>query len=123
MPTTTPRRSIRYGLTPVFTDLGLDSINVERFHPIDPDDAVSVIGKWANEQEWIDRDFRQSEDAMARLESVYALLRSGSVLHLDNPGDDEMHAYGWVTGKMGFHEFVVLDRSSGSLHVIVASDD
>ena len=101
----------------------LDAVNVERFHPISSDAAVSVIDKWANEQEWLDSDYRQPDDVMARLEPVYELLRSGSVLQLDNPGDDALHDYGWVTGKMGFHEFVVLDRSSGSLHVIVASDD
>lgn len=101
----------------------LDAIDFDRFHPISADDAVAVLHNWANEQEWTDSDFRQPEDAMVRLESVYALLRSGTVLRLDNPGDDALHGYGFVTGNLGFHEFVVLDRSSGSLHVIVATDD
>jgi len=99
----------------------LDAINVDRFRPISPNDAVAVIDKWAREQEWSDSDYRQPEDALLRLEPVYELLRSGSVFQLDNPAEEEVEGF-WV-GSMGFHEFVVLDRSSGSLHVVVASDD
>ena len=100
----------------------LEAIAVDHFRPISAEDAISVIDTWVNENELLDSDSEQPEDVRVRLESVYGLLRSGSVLQLDNPGDDA-RVDGWVTGVMGFHEFVVLDRDGGSSHLIVASDD
>jgi hypothetical protein len=47
----------------------------------------------------------------------------GDLYKLDNPGAEDEHEYGYVTGDMGFHEFVVIDRNTCSTHVIVASDD
>jgi len=42
---------------------------------------------------------------------------------LRNPSDEFQHEYGWVTGALRFHEFVAIDRRSGVLHLVVASDD
>ena len=55
--------------------------------------------------------------------TVFDLLPVGKVYTLSNPGDDAMHDYGAVTGGLGFHEFVVIDRANGTVHVVVASDD
>lgn len=51
------------------------------------------------------------------------LLRSGDLYKLDNPGAEDEHEYGCVTGSMGFHEFVVIDQNKRSVHLVVASDD
>ncbi len=99
----------------------LDAITVDRFVPVRAEEAISVIHKWATEQEWTDSDYRQPEEAMSRLKPVYELLSSGSVFQLEIPAEETVIGF-WL-GSMGFHEFVVLDRSSGSLHLIVASDD
>jgi hypothetical protein len=54
---------------------------------------------------------------------VYTLLHAGVLYKLSNPGADDEHKYGFVTGSLGFHEFVVIDRNTRSLHLVVASDD
>ena len=49
-------------------------------------------------------------------------MRAGKAYKLRNPGTAAEHEYGSVTGSMGFHEFIVVDRAAARLHVIVASD-
>ena len=100
----------------------LEEITVDGFQPVSSGAAISVIDKWINENELLDSDDEQRETVRARLEPVYELLRSGSVFQLDNPSDYTTREWLYMGGT-GFHEFVVIDRSSGSLHVIVASDD
>jgi hypothetical protein len=99
------------------------SIHPERFTPWTAPAAESLIQGWADDQDWTDPDFRQPSDVQRRLQDVYLLLRSGALYKLDNPGTEDEHEYGLVTGGMGFHEFVVIDRSNGSVHVVVATDD
>jgi len=81
------------------------------------------VGRWANEQDWTEPDFRQPPEVLQRLEAVVALPGSGPVYKLRNPGRDAEHDYGAVTGNMGFHEFAVIERPNATLHLIVASDD
>lgn len=99
------------------------SIHPELFMPWTASDAESLIQDWADDQDWIDPGFRQPPAVQRRLQDVYALLRSGNPYKLDNPGAEDEHEYGLVTGGMGFHEFVVIDRTRRSIHVVVASDD
>jgi hypothetical protein len=101
----------------------LSAISVDRFGPSTADRAVVELQRWANEQDWVDPDFRQPPEVMHRLQSVCSLLRSGNVYKLLNPGREAEHDYGDVTGGLGFHEFVVIDRTNGTLHLVVASDD
>jgi hypothetical protein len=70
-----------------------------------------------------DLDYRPPPAVQQRLQDVYELLRSGDLYKLNHPGAEDEHEYGSVTGLMGFHEFIVIDRSSRSVHVVVASDD
>lgn len=100
-----------------------DQIHAELFEPWSASDAEAVIRAWADDQEWTDPGYRQPAEVHARLGPVHDLLRAGSVYKLRNPGKDAEHEYGSVTGSMGFHEFVVIDRASERVHVIVASDD
>ena len=99
------------------------SIGQGSFQPVMAADAQSVLQAWADEQDWTDGGFRQPPEVQMRLQSVYALLRSGALYRLVNPCSDQEHAYGWVTGNMGYHEFVVFDRSSSTAYLVVASDD
>lgn len=100
-----------------------DQIRVEMFEPSSASDAEAIIQGWADNQEWTEPGYRQPPEVQARLAPVYDLLRAGTVFRLRNPGKDAEHEYGFVTGGMGFHEFVVIDRTSERLHLLVASDD
>lgn len=72
---------------------------------------------------WTNPEFSQPADAIQRLGTIYSILDSGPVLKLRNPPREDEHDYGFVTGSLGFHEFIVIDRILRTLHVIVASDD
>jgi hypothetical protein len=98
-------------------------IEAEMFEPWSASDAEAVIQDWAENQEWTEPGCRQPPEVHARLAPVYNLLRAGSVYKLRDPGENAEHEYGWVTGNLGFHEFVIIDRTAERLHVIVASDD
>ena len=99
------------------------SIRPGLFAPWTATDAESLIQGWADDQDWADPGFREPPAVQRRLQDVYALLRSGDLYKLDNPGSEDEHEYGSVTGGMGFHELVVIDRKRHSVHVVVASDD
>jgi hypothetical protein len=97
------------------------SLHAGMFRPCSADDAEAVLDSWCNNQDWTDP--QQSPAAQGRLRDVFALLRVGNVYMLHNPGSDVEHDYGWVTGGLGFHEFVVIDHANGAFHLIVAADD
>lgn len=99
------------------------SIHPERFTPWTAPDAESLLQDWAGHQDWTTPGFRQPPDVQQRLRGVYALLRSGELYKLDNPGPADEHDWGWVTGTRGFHEFVVIDHDRRRVHLVVASDD
>ncbi|MCM3656864.1 hypothetical protein M3147_06310 [Agromyces mediolanus] len=65
-----------------------------------------------------DLDVSKSDSELLEL-----LISSPGYGHrLRNP-DEFRHEYSWVTGALGFHEFVAIDRRSGVLHLVVACDD
>jgi hypothetical protein len=99
------------------------AIHPELFEPCTATTAESVLQAWADDQIWTDLGLPSAACRSTRLETVCALLRSGDLYRLNNPGSEAEHEYGWVTGGVGFHEFVVIDRSIRTIHVIVASDD
>lgn len=85
--------------------------------------AESVLQAWADDQTWSNSGHPSAACRATRLREVCALLRSGDLYKLTKPGAEAEHQYGWATGGVGFHEFVVVDRSSRTIHLIVASDD
>lgn len=101
----------------------LGAIHQGRFSETSAELARSVIRTWVDDQDWRDPEYRQPPEVHERLEPVYEILRSGRVYRLRNPSDDFLHEYGCVTGNLGFHEFVTIDRRSGALYLLVASDD
>lgn len=100
-----------------------EAIHPALFAPCTPQDAEVLLYAWADEQRWAQPGDRQPPRIRARLEAVVKLLRSERLYRLNNPGADAEHEYGFVTGSLGFYEFVVIDRASGRLHLVVASDD
>jgi len=98
------------------------SISPELFEPCDASDAETVLTDWAENHDW-GGGYRPSQDALQQLQVTFSVFHSGSLYQLHNPGPEHVHDYGWVTGGMGFHEFVVIDRDSLLLHLMVASDD
>ncbi|MFK0005183.1 hypothetical protein [Paenarthrobacter sp. NPDC090522] len=101
----------------------IDAIHPDLFEPSTAEAAKAEIKVWANDQDWTDPEYSQPADAIQRLETIYPVLDSGRVLKLCNPPREAEHDYGFVTGNGGFHEFIVIDRTLHTLHVIVASDD
>lgn len=117
-----PSESGPFG-TPIHGRWFLNAIDVDRFETTTADRAEADLHSWANEQDWTELGHRQPPDAMHRLRAVYSLLSAGDIYKLHNPGPEAEHDYGFVTGGMGFHEFIAIDRGTATLHVIVASDD
>jgi len=101
----------------------IDAIHPGLFAPSTAEAAKVEIDAWANDQDWTDPEYSQPPDVLQRLENIYSVLGSGTVLKLRNPPSEAEHDYGFVTGSGGFHEFIVIDRALRTLHVIVASDD
>ncbi len=99
------------------------SISADLFEPITVAEAEAVLLDWASNQEWSDPDYRQPEDALARLNRVCERLGRGALFRLANPGVEHWHDWGGVVGRLGFHEFVVLDHDSRVVDLIVAADD
>lgn len=100
-----------------------DRIHPESFRSCTAVEAESVLQAWAHAQEWMDADVNRSPGTQHQLRGVYALLRSGHLFTLENPGTKDEHEKGFVVGNWGFHEFVVIDDVSRRVHVVVASDD
>lgn len=98
-------------------------MKAELFEPATAPTARALLEAWANDQDWADPGFVQPPKVQLRLEHVSELLGSGALYMLANPGKQSEHDYGWIVGSMGFHEFVVIDRANGKVHVVVASDD
>ncbi|MDZ5623555.1 hypothetical protein SFC88_22195 [Nocardioides sp. HM23] len=99
------------------------AISPELLEPWTAAAAESVLQAWADDQTWSDPGHPSTACRSTRLQEVCALLRSGDLYRLNKPGPEAEHQYGWATGGVGFHEFIVVDRSSRTIHVIVASDD
>ena len=97
----------------------LDAITVDSFVAVDAAAEIAALGAWATQ-------FAPLPEAVAeQVESeVYQRLRDAtSRYRLVNPGKEQFHEWGGVVGSAGFHELVVIDRSAGSVALIVASDD
>ncbi|HIZ35009.1 MAG TPA: hypothetical protein H9815_04460 [Candidatus Ruania gallistercoris] len=100
-----------------------EAIHSGLFAPCPPQEALALLHTWADDQAWTEPRYRQPPRVRERLDSVLTVLQAGPVYRLNNPGADAEHEYGFVTGSLGFHELVVIDRASGCLHLVVASDD
>jgi hypothetical protein len=95
----------------------LDHISVSSFVRIDADAARALISAWADDPE-------PSEPAthLRLATEVYPILGSGDLYQLPALGPQAFYDHR-VVGRSGFHEFVVIDRQSSLLTLVVASDD
>jgi len=102
----------------------LDRLAPSMFERVGADAAVDAVRSWAVEQDWAAHYAGPSDETRAALrDKVLSLFTNGGVFRLQPPGDEAFHDYGGVVGSTGYHEFVVIDRESAVLHLIVAADD
>lgn len=98
------------------------AITPEAFELTEAGSAETELSAWLSN--WVDKDAGQAARSRELLQTeVLTLLASGSVYRLPDLRDVAEHEWGCVTGTLGFHEFVVIDRTAGMLSLVVASDD
>jgi hypothetical protein len=97
----------------------LNAITPEVFSPVSAADAEALIRTWAN------YTVPLAEADRAAMESeVYPRIREASSLYqLPDLRDTAQHDWGYVVGSDGFHEFVLINRRTNNLALLVASDD
>jgi hypothetical protein len=95
----------------------LGAMGVEAFEAVSPSDVRQTLHRWANE--W---DGATAEGHASVLATSDSALPDGAVaFRLIDLGESAQHDFGWVLGD--FHEFVVIDRATDTLTLVVASDD
>jgi hypothetical protein len=97
----------------------LYAITPEVFSPASATDAEVLIRTWA------EYDVPLTDNDRAAMErEVYPRIREAtSRYHLPNLTDTAQHDWGSSIGTDGFHEFVLIDRRTDSVALLVASDD
>jgi hypothetical protein len=103
----------------------LDAISVSTFIRTTARDARQQLSDWAQRCAVEGRPATQTE--------LNAFLSHGLPMALGDPEavvyelpdlrSVAEHDWGWVVGQDGFHEFIVIDRTTLTLGLIVASDD
>jgi hypothetical protein len=122
-------RHVRYRhcyATPVFYDAELihgpywlEAIRGEAFSPVSAGDAEALITTWANYAEPIPASDRTVFDGQ-----VFQPVRdASSIYQLADLRSVAQHDWGGVVGVTGFYEFVLIDRRTNELTLMVASDD
>jgi hypothetical protein len=97
----------------------LNAITPEVFSPVAPGDAEALIRTWADYTVPLSDDDRT---AMER--EVYPRIREAtSCYQLPDMRDTAQHDWGYVVGSDGFHEFVLINRQTNNVALLVASDD
>lgn len=96
----------------------LDALSPDCFDEVSASDAIVTLTSWLEQFGPVN-----PRDIDGDLDGVYRVLREASALFsLRDLGNDAHHARGWVLGKTGFHEFVLVEPG-GEVVLIVASDD
>lgn len=97
----------------------LSAITPEAFVVADPVAVDTVIRTWAGYYvPWPAAD----REAMDR--EVYARIQHATVIYqLPDIRATAQHDWGEIVGSDGFHEYVTIDRATGELALVVASDD
>ena len=97
----------------------LNAITPEVFSPVASADAEALIRTWA------DYTVPLADDDRAAMErEVYPRIREAtSRYQLPDMRDTAQHDWGYVVGSDGFHEFVLINRQTNIVALLVASDD
>jgi len=101
----------------------LNCIAADSFQKCRPERASEVIRAWAEDQAWMASRPPKPPEVKQRLRDTYALLHTGHLYELQNPGPECEHEVAWIVGSGGFHEFVSIDRSRREVTLIAAYDD
>jgi hypothetical protein len=120
-------RDERYGCDYAGGDPGQDSdrhgpywrerITPDAFDPTDVDTEERRLRGWAEQYAELTSSLRSDVEA-----ALYAPLRAaGHVYRLRDLGEIAFHDWGGVHGC--FHELVLIDRTAGTLTLVVAADD
>lgn len=108
------------GVDPVGTRHGpywLDRISADAYEPVDETTAAYTLDLWTGQYGELPRALK-----VALERDVHALVRGAtSRYRLKDLGKGALHDWGGVHGE--FYELVVIDRTTGSLALIVAADD
>jgi len=103
---------------PIHGRYRLDALSPDLFDLVSPDHASAVLTGWLEQEGPFN-----SEPVEGDLDEVFDLLRqSPMIFQLRTLGDEALHDWGWVVGKQGFHELVVVEPEGGVV-VIVAGHD
>jgi hypothetical protein len=111
---------------PEFKDAGtihgpywLSAITAEDFVPVSAADAEALLRTWANYTVPLNDD-----DSAAMEREVYPRIRQATCRYqLADLRDTAEHDWGYVVGSDGFHEFVLINRQTNDVALLVASDD
>lgn len=95
----------------------LRSITPDRYEPISQDKAVQILREWMDPL-W---DVPTELEADLQREVFACLAAADGIYYLSELSDDAIHDWGRVHDS--FHEFVLIDRSTGRITLIVAADD
>jgi hypothetical protein len=97
----------------------LDRITVASFTKVSPRACVEELRTWAAQLGPLPRDF-----ASKWLAAVNGVLGGASAVYRLRPlGAAAEHQWGTHLGALGFHEFVIVSARTGSVTLLVASDD
>jgi hypothetical protein len=97
----------------------LDAITANSFTIVDTVSAEATLRTWAEQDAPLDEVAR---DQVER--ELYPRIRTAACCYrLNDLGEESKHDWAEVVGSGGFHEFVLIDRLTGILALVVASDD
>ncbi|MFF7530234.1 hypothetical protein ACFZB2_14225 [Streptomyces bobili] len=92
-------------------------ITPDLYEPLSHEKAARILREWAGPL----RDLPTELEAALQREVFGRLASADSIHHLGELGEEAVHDWGRVHDC--FHEFVLVDRSSGRLSLVVAADD
>ena len=99
----------------------LGAISPGVYEQSNPEEARVHLRRWLSA--WLDGEQERVEVLAQFNDLVLPRLGGDTVYRLPDLRSTAEHEWGWVVGVDGFHEFVVMDRASRLLTLLVASDD
>jgi hypothetical protein len=97
----------------------LEAITTDSFARSDSASAETTLHTWAEQVVPVPDNERDEAER-----ELYSRVRAATSCYRLAVGPEAQHESGWVVGGLtGFHEFVLIDRRTGTLALVVASDD
>ena len=97
----------------------LDRIAVSSFTKVSTRTCFEEIKAWATQLGLLPAGFTAKWEGVVNK----LLVNATAVYRLPPLGGEAEHAWGQHLGTLGFHEFVIVSTRSGSVALLVASDD